>query len=315
MIFRSVVMNSVLEDITQSIGNTPLVKLRALTDDTMADIYVKLEFMNPGSSVKDRVALAMLNAAEEKGLLEPSTTIVEATSGNTGVGIAMVAASKGYKALIVMPETNGIERRKLLKAYGAEVLLTPADRGMKGAIEKANEFLNQPGYYMPQQFENEENPKTHERTTGKELVEQTGNLNVEAFVAGVGTGGTISGVGRALRKKYPDIHIAALEPESSAVLSGGTPSAHQIQGIGAGFVPVILDLKLINRFMTVSDESALLYTRKLAEEEGLLCGISSGANVYAAVELAKELGPGKSVLTILSSGGERYLSTNVYALS
>lgn len=307
-------MNSALNDITQSIGNTPLVKLKTLTDETMADIYVKLEFMNPGSSVKDRVALAMLDAAEREGLMTPSTTIVEATSGNTGIGIAMVAASKGYKALIVMPEVNGIERRKLLKAYGAEVLLTPSERGMRGAIEKANEFAKQPDYYMPQQFENEENPKTHERTTGKELVEQTGNLTIDAFVAGVGTGGTISGVGRALRKKYPDIHIAAIEPENSAVLSGGTPRAHQIQGIGAGFIPVILDLELIDRIMTVSDDAALLYTRRLAEEEGLLCGVSSGANVSAAIELAKEMGPGKSIVTILSSGGERYLSTNLYAL-
>lgn len=307
-------MNSALNDITQSIGNTPLVKLKALTDETMADIYVKLEFMNPGSSVKDRVALAMLNAAEQQGLVNSDTTIVEPTSGNTGIGIAMVAASKGYKALIVMPESNGIERRKLLKAYGAEVLLTPAERGMKGAIEKAVEFSTQPGYYMPQQFENLENPKTHELTTGKELVEQTGSLNVEAFVAGVGTGGTISGVGRALRKKYPDIQIAAIEPENSAVLSGGTPSAHQIQGIGAGFIPLILDLELIDRIMTVSDAAALEFTRRLAEEEGLLCGVSSGANVYAALQLAKELGPGKSVVTILSSGGERYLSTNLYAL-
>ena len=306
--------NKVFNNINEAIGHTPLVKLNRLTDDNMADVYVKLEFMNPGSSVKDRIALAMIEAAEEAGKLTKDTTIVEPTSGNTGIGLAMVAASKGYKAVLVMPDTMSKERRNLLKAYGAELVLTPGADGMKGAIKKANELAEKDGYFMPQQFENPANPKIHENTTGRELVEQakSAGFTIDAFIAGVGTGGTVTGVGHVLKENNPNTKVYALEPSDSPVLSGGESGPHKLEGLGAGFVPDTLDTEAYDGIVKVENETAFEYARKLAKEEGILGGISSGAAVYAALEEAKKLGKGKTVVTVLPSNGERYLSTPLF---
>lgn len=306
--------NKVFNNINEAIGHTPLVKLNRLTDDNMADVYVKLEFMNPGSSVKDRIALAMIEAAEEAGKLTKDTTIVEPTSGNTGIGLAMVAASKGYKAVLVMPDTMSKERRNLLKAYGAELVLTPGADGMKGAIKKANELAEKDSYFMPQQFENPANPKIHENTTGPELVEQakSAGFTIDAFIAGVGTGGTVTGVGHVLKENNPNTKVYALEPSDSPVLSGGESGPHKLQGLGAGFVPDTLDTEVYDGVVKVENETAFEYARKLAKEEGILGGISSGAAVYAALEEAKKLGKGKTVVTVLPSNGERYLSTPLF---
>lgn len=299
--------NSILE----LIGQTPVVKLNRFTDENSAEIYLKLEYMNPGSSVKDRIALAMIESAEKNGKLKEGDTIIEPTSGNTGIGLAMVAAAKGYKAILVMPETMSMERRNLLKAYGAELVLTPGPDGMKGAIAKAKELSEEKGYFMPQQFENEANPEVHRLTTGPEIVEQMGD-QLDAFISGIGTGGTLTGAGSVLREKYPDIKIIAVEPADSPVLSGGKPGPHKIQGIGAGFVPSILDTDLYDQIITVSTDEAFENARRAAKEEGILGGISSGAAISAAVQVAKELGKGKKVLAIIPSNGERYLSTPLY---
>jgi cysteine synthase len=304
-------MARTVNSITELIGDTPAVKLNRIVDEDSADVYLKLEFMNPGSSVKDRIALAMIEAAEKAGKLKPGDTIVEPTSGNTGIGLAMVAAAKGYKAVLVMPDTMSLERRNLLRAYGAELVLTPGSEGMRGAIAKAEELVREHGYFMPQQFKNEANPEIHRLTTGKEIVEQMGD-QLDAFIAGVGTGGTITGAGQVLRETYPNIKIYAVEPADSPVLSGGKPGPHKIQGIGAGFVPDILDTSIYDGVITVTTEEAFAAARRAAREEGILGGISSGAAIHAALKVAKQLGKGKKVLAIIPSNGERYLSTPLY---
>jgi cysteine synthase len=304
-------MARVAQSITDLIGQTPVVKLNRLTTEDMADVYLKLEFMNPGSSVKDRIALAMIEAAEESGKLKAGDTIVEPTSGNTGIGLAMVAAAKGYKTVLVMPETMSMERRNLLRAYGAELILTPGPEGMGGAIRKAEELSKEKGYFMPQQFKNEANPEVHRNTTGKEIVAQFPD-GLDAFVSGIGTGGTITGAGEVLKEKYPEIKIYAVEPTDSPVLSGGKPGPHKIQGIGAGFVPDILKTDIYDEVLTISNDEAFEWARRAAREEGLLGGISSGAAIAAALKVAKQLGKGKKVLAVIPSNGERYLSTPLY---
>lgn len=304
-------MVRVANSISELIGQTPIVKLNRIVEDGSADVYLKLEYMNPGSSVKDRIALAMIEAGEEAGTLKAGDTIVEPTSGNTGIGLAMVAAAKGYRALLVMPDTMSMERRNLLRAYGAELVLTPGAEGMGGAIRKAEELSKEKGYFMPQQFKNTANPKVHRETTGPEIVEQMGD-QLDAFIAGIGTGGTITGVGEVLKEKHPDIKLYAVEPSDSPVLSGGKPGPHKIQGIGAGFVPDILNTSLYDEVIQVGKEEAFDYARRAASEEGILGGISSGAAIYAANEVAKKLGKGKKVLAIIPSNGERYLSTPLY---
>lgn len=304
-------MVRIANSITELVGQTPIVKLNRLVDDQSADVYLKLEYMNPGSSVKDRIALSMIEDAEAKGLLKQGDTIIEPTSGNTGIGLAMVAAAKGYKAILVMPETMSMERRNLLRAYGAELVLTPGPEGMGGAIRKAEELSKEHGYFVPQQFENAANPSIHERTTGPEIVEQMGD-QLDAFISGIGTGGTITGAGKVLREKYKDIKIIAVEPSDSPVLSGGKPGPHKIQGIGAGFIPGVLDTNVYDEVIKVENEQAFEYARRAAKEEGVLGGISSGAAIYAALETAKKLGKGKKVLAIIPSNGERYLSTPLY---
>ncbi|WP_423408694.1 cysteine synthase A [Heyndrickxia sp. MSNUG] len=304
-------MVRIANSITELVGQTPIVKLNRLVDEQSADVYLKLEYMNPGSSVKDRIALAMIEDAEAKGLLKQGDTIIEPTSGNTGIGLAMVAAAKGYKAILVMPETMSMERRNLLRAYGAELVLTPGPEGMGGAIRKAEELSKEHGYYVPQQFENAANPSIHERTTGPEIAEQMGD-QLDAFISGIGTGGTITGAGKVLREKYKDIKIIAVEPADSPVLSGGKPGPHKIQGIGAGFIPGVLDTTVYDEIIKVENEQAFEYARRAAKEEGVLGGISSGAAIYAALETAKKLGKGKKVLAIIPSNGERYLSTPLY---
>ncbi|MEK4740211.1 MULTISPECIES: cysteine synthase A [unclassified Bacillus (in: firmicutes)] len=301
----------VAQSVSELIGKTPIVKLNRIVESDSADVYLKLEFMNPGSSVKDRIALAMIEDAENKGLLKEGDTIIEPTSGNTGIGLAMVAAAKGYKAILVMPETMSIERRNLLRAYGAELVLTPGPEGMGGAIRKATELAGEHGYFIPQQFQNQANPEIHRITTGPEIVEQMGD-QLDAFIAGIGTGGTITGAGEVLKEAYKDIKIYAVEPADSPVLSGGKPGPHKIQGIGAGFVPETLDVEVYDEIIQVKTEQAFEYARRVAREEGILVGISSGAVVYAATEVAKKLGKGKKVLVIIPSNGERYLSTPLY---
>lgn len=299
--------NSVL----QLIGNTPVVKLNRVVEPESAEVYVKLEWFNPGGSIKDRIALAMIETAEQEGKLKPGATIVEPTSGNTGIGLAMVAAAKGYRAVLTMPETMSLERRRLLQAYGAELVLTPGSQGMRGAVEKAEELVAAHGYFMPQQFSNPANAQIHERTTGPEIVQQMQG-KLDAFVASVGTGGTITGVGRVLRREIPNCKIVAVEPETSALLSGRSAGPHRLQGIGANFIPEVLDTKIYDEVRTVEEEQAFTMARRLAREEGLLVGISSGVNVSVALQLAKELGPGKKVLTVSPSNGERYLSSPLY---
>jgi cysteine synthase A len=304
-------MVRVANSISELVGQTPIVKLNRLVEEGSADVYLKLEYMNPGSSVKDRIALAMIEAAEESGDLKAGDTIVEPTSGNTGIGLAMVAAAKGYRAILVMPETMSMERRNLLRAYGAELVLTPGPEGMGGAIRKAEELAKEHGYFMPQQFKNLSNPEVHRRTTGKEIVEQMSE-GLDAFVAGIGTGGTITGAGQVLKQHFDNIKIYAVEPVDSPVLSGGKPGPHKIQGIGAGFVPDILDTKVYDEVIQISNDQAFEYARRAAKEEGILGGISSGAAISAALKVAKELGAGKKVLAIIPSNGERYLSTPLY---
>ncbi|WP_462409980.1 cysteine synthase A [Neobacillus sp. Marseille-QA0830] len=304
-------MVRVANSVTELIGQTPIVKLNRIVDENSAEVYLKLEYFNPGSSVKDRIGLAMIEAAEEKGLIKPGeSTIIEPTSGNTGIGLAMVAAAKGYKAVFVMPETMSLERRNLLRAYGAELVLTPGPEGMKGAIAKAESLASENGYFMPQQFKNEANPEVHRRTTGKEIAEQMDGL--DAFVSGIGTGGTISGAGSVLREKFPNVRIYAIEPKDSPVLSGGKPGPHKLQGLGAGFVPDTLNTNIYDEVIQVSTEEAFEASRRAAREEGILGGISSGAAISAALKVAKELGKGKKVLAIIPDNGERYLSTPLY---
>jgi cysteine synthase len=305
-------MARIANSVIDLIGQTPIVKLNKLQNENSADIYLKLEYFNPGSSVKDRIALAMIEAAEKNGTLKPGDTIIEPTSGNTGIGLAMVAAAKGYKSILVMPETMSLERRNLLRAYGAELVLTPGPEGMKGAIAKATELSKEKGYFIPQQFENVANPEVHRNTTGPEIVEAFGDEGLDAFVAGIGTGGTITGAGEVLREKYPNIKIYAVEPADSPVLSGGTPGPHKIQGIGAGFVPSILNTNLYDEIIQVNTEESFDYARRAAKEEGILGGISSGGAIAAAIKVADKLGKGKKVLAIIPSNGERYLSTPLY---
>ncbi len=307
-------MSNVFNNISEAIGNTPLVKLNQLTDENSANVYVKLEFMNPGSSVKDRIALAMIEAAEEAGDLKAGKTIVEPTSGNTGIGLAMVAASKGYKAVLVMPDTMSKERRNLLRAYGAELVLTPGADGMKGAIKKATELAEKDNFFMPQQFENPANPEIHAKTTGKELVEQANasGFEIDAFISGIGTGGTISGAGKVLKENFDNVKVVAVEPTDSAVLSGKEPGPHKIQGIGAGFIPKTLNTDIYDEIITIENEESMNTARELAKQEGILGGISSGAAVKAGIQVAKELGKGKNVVVILPSNGERYLSTPLF---
>jgi cysteine synthase len=304
-------MVRVANSVAELVGQTPIVKLNRLVDENSAEVYLKLEYFNPGSSVKDRIALAMIESAEEKGLIKPGVdTIVEPTSGNTGIGLAMIAAAKGYKAVFVMPETMSLERRNLLRAYGAELVLTPGPEGMKGAIAKAEALVAENGYYMPQQFNNEANPEVHRRTTGKEIIEQMDQI--DGFVSGIGTGGTITGAGQVIREKFPNVKIYAVEPTDSAILSGGKPGPHKIQGIGAGFVPNVLNTEIYDEVIQVENEEAFAASRRAAKEEGILGGISSGAAIHAALKVAKELGKGKKVLAIIPDNGERYLSTALY---
>lgn len=301
----------IFNNLIDMIGKTPIIKLNRLAEENMAEVYVKLERYNPGGSVKDRAALGMIEKAEKMGLLKSGDVIVEPTSGNTGIALAMIGRSKGYKVIIIMPETMSVERRNIIKAYGAELVLTEGAKGMKGAIEKALELAeNHDNYFVPQQFENIANLMKHYETTAEEILEDIPDLN--AFVAGVGTGGTISGVGKKLKEKISDIEVVAVEPFNSPVLSGGSPSPHKIQGIGAGFVPKIYDSEIIDSIMTIKDEDAFNTAKLMASEEGFLVGISSGANIYAALELAKKLGPNHKVLTIAPDGGEKYFSMGLY---
>jgi len=303
----------IADDITQLIGNTPLVRLRRVSEGAVAEIVAKLEFFNPAHSVKDRIAVAMIDAAEKAGLLTPDTTIVEPTSGNTGIALAMVCAARGYRCIFTMPETMSRERRMLLRGYGAELVLTPGPEGMGGAIAKAEEIAKGDGrYFVPQQFENPANPAIHRETTAEEIWSDTDG-RVDIVVAGVGTGGTITGVGQVLKERKPSVQLVAVEPAASPVLSGGAKGPHPIQGIGAGFVPAILDVSLLDEIITVENEDAFATARRMATDEGLLVGISSGAAVWAALKVAhRKENTGKLIVVIIPSFGERYLSTKLF---
>ena len=305
---RPKLMNNILE----AVGNTPMVRLNRMTPEGSATVYAKLESFNPMWSVKDRIAKEMVEVAERKGLVKDGTTIIEPTSGNTGIGLAMVCAVKGYRLILTMPETMSVERRKTMAAFGAQLVLTPGSEGMAGAIKKAGELkASTPNSYMPQQFKNPANPSAHRKTTAREILKAVGQI--DAFVAGVGTGGTITGVGKVIKKKHPNVKIYAVEPADSPVLSGGSPGAHKIMGIGAGFVPDILDTKVYDAVIKVEARDATDACRMLARLEGIFAGISSGAAAWAAIKVAKELGPGKVVVTVLPDLGERYLSTDLFA--
>ncbi|MCL6472920.1 MAG: cysteine synthase A [Firmicutes bacterium] len=325
-------MASIYEDITKTIGRTPLVRLNRVTDGAQATVVAKVESFNPAGSVKDRIGVSMLDMAEKEGKIKPGktlvmpasiatdgdqapgSTIIEPTSGNTGIALAFVAAARGYKVILTMPETMSIERRNLLKAYGAELVLTSGAEGMSGAIRKAQEIQQEnPDYYMPHQFENPANPEIHRKTTAEEIWEDTDG-NIDIFVAGVGTGGTLTGVSEVIKERKPELYTVAVEPADSPVLSGGSPGVHKIQGIGAGFIPKVLNTDMINEVFQVTNENAIWFTRRLAREEGILAGISSGAAAYAAVQVAKRPeNAGKLIVVILPDTGERYLSNPVFA--
>lgn len=301
----------IYNNVIDMIGATPLFKLNNMVEENMAEVYVKLEKYNPGGSIKDRAALGMIEKAEKEGNLKEGYTIVEPTSGNTGIALAMIGKLKGYKVIIVMPETMSIERRNMMKAYGAELVLTEGSKGMKGAIEKAMEIAkDKEGYFIPQQFINEANPLKHYETTAEEIIEDLKDIDV--FVASVGTGGTVMGIGKKLKEYEENIKIVAVEPEKSPVISGGEAGPHKIQGIGAGFIPDIYKGELVDKVITVSDEEAFEYARKMGKYEGILVGISSGANIAAAIKIAKEIGKGKKVVTVAPDGGEKYLSMGLY---
>jgi cysteine synthase A len=305
---RAKVLNNILE----AVGNTPMVRLNRIVPEGGATLYAKLESFNPMWSVKDRIAKAMVEAGEKKGKITKDTVLIEPTSGNTGIGLAMVCAVKGYKLILTMPETMTVERRKIMAAFGAQLVLTPGPEGMSGAIKKADELARStPNSLVLQQFKNKANPQIHRKATAKEILKVLDRI--DAFVAGVGTGGTITGVGQALKKKFPDVKVYAVEPEDSPVLSGGSPGPHRIQGIGAGFVPAVLDTKVYDSIIKVSTKDAFETTRRLARLEGIFAGISSGAACSAAVKVAMELGPGKNVVVVLPDLGERYLSTDLFA--
>lgn len=307
-------MANIYQEITDIVGKTPLLKLQRYMDANVckADILAKLEYQNPGGSVKDRVAIRMIDEAEKAGILHKGDVIIEPTSGNTGIGLACVAAARGYHLIITMPETMSVERRRLLSAYGAELVLTPASKGVKGSIRKANELAEQLHAFVPSQFSNPYNPKSHYETTGPEIWADTDG-KIDVFVAGVGTGGTISGTGRYLKEKNPNIQIVAVEPAGSPVLSDGIPGRHKIQGIGAGFIPETLDMEIYDEILTVTDDDAYQACRELARREGVLCGISSGAALSAAKELAvKPAYQGKTIVALFPDGGERYLSSGVF---
>ena len=306
-------MTKIVNSITDLIGNTPIVKLNRVVPEDAADIYVKLEFFNPAGSIKDRIALAMIERAEKEGKLTAGGTIVEPTSGNTGVGLAMVAAAKGYHLVITMPETMSVERRKLMQGYGAELILTPGADGMKGSIAKAEELVKEKGYFMPMQFENPANPAIHEATTGAEIIAVFGKDNLpDAFVAGVGTGGTLTGIGHALKKANPATKVYALEPAESPLLKEGHGGKHKIQGISAVFIPKVLDKDVYDGIVEISSDDAIATAREVAHKEGILVGISAGANIKGAIELATKLGKGKKVITVSPDGGDRYLSTDLF---
>ncbi|WP_185938000.1 cysteine synthase A [Enterococcus avium] len=305
-------MTKIYHSILDTIGETPIVKLKNMTTDEMAQIYVKLESFNPGGSVKDRIALRMIEDAEKNGKLKPGMMIIEPTSGNTGIGLAMVGAAKGYPVTLVMPETMSIERRKLMQAYGANLVLTPGADGMKGAIAEANRLAEEKDGFVPAQFDNPANPKVHEETTAKEIVNTFEKNGLDAFVAGVGTGGTITGVGNELKRMYSNIKIYAVEPEESPVLEGGQSGPHKIQGIGAGFVPSILNINIYDEVLPVKSNDAMETAREIAKKEGILVGISSGAALFAAIEVAKKMTSDQKVLVLLPDNGERYLSTELF---
>ncbi len=303
---------AIADSVLDLIGATPMVRLRRVVPQDAATVLGKMENLNPGGSVKDRIALAMIEDAERSGRLKPDSTIVEPTSGNTGIGLALVAAVKGYRIILTMPEDMSVERRRLLERLGAELVLTPAIEGMTGSVFAAQQLCkDHADYFMPQQFENEANPDVHQRTTAREILEATGG-RIDAFVAGVGTGGTITGVGRLIREEIgPQVLIMAVEPARSPVLSGGRAGMHGIQGIGASFVPGVLDREIYDEILRVEDKDAIAFTKRLAREEGILAGISAGANVFAARKVAERLGTGKTVVTIICDTGERYLSVNM----
>jgi cysteine synthase A len=307
------VQDGIYDNISQVIGHTPIVRLNRLPKDSWAEMLVKLESFNPGGSVKDRIGLSMIEAAERDGRLKPGGTIVEPTSGNTGIGLAMVGAAKGYKVILTMPEEYSVERVTLLRAYGAEVVLTARAEAMQGAIDKAEELVRQhPDYFMPQQFRNPANPEVHRKTTAKEILDVLGE-KLDALVVGLGTGGTATGTGEILKQKIKSLKLFAIEPAESPVFSGGKAGPHKIQGIGAGFIPEVFNRKVVDRFIPVSYEDARTAARRLAEQEGILCGISSGAILHASCTVAQELGRGKRLLAILPDTGERYLSTELFS--
>lgn len=305
-------MTAIYNSVTELIGKTPIVKLNKIVPEDSADVFVKLEFFNPGGSVKDRIALSMIEKAEHDGLLKPGDTIIEPTSGNTGIGLSMVGVAKGYKVIIVMPETMSIERRLLMKGYGAELILTPGVDGISGSIREAERLAKENGYFLPLQFENEANPLVHEKTTGPEIHQAFGVNGLDAFVAGIGTGGTITGAGRELKRVYPKIELVGVEPAESAILEGKEAGPHKIQGIGTGFVPKTLDTSVYDKVLSVTGDEAMETAREVGRKEGILVGISSGAAIATALKVAKELGKGKKVLAVVPDNGERYLSTALY---